>query len=75
MEGGAEPLEVPEHPAAELEQHVLADPPRHDAGTRCRVTACTVVASSTTPTTVNSVVVSPVAWIGGMPRSMPSLTR
>ena len=40
-----------------------------------RVTACTSVATKTTATIVNSTVVSPLSWIGGMPRSMPSLTR
>ena len=74
MERDVEPLEVPEHPAPQLEQHLLADPAgppqeEHPAGRLDQHHAAQRRRRSTI-----SVCAEPPARIGGMPWSMPRCT-
>ena len=74
MERHVQLLEVGEHPPPELEQHVLADRPEFRRKAR-RQTAWTQSAASITPTISYSTVALPDATSGGIPTSIPCLTR
>ena len=74
MEGGAEHLEVPEDPAADLVEHVLADPSRaqQELLARDRLHQRAPEHRADDGEQRRGVAAR---WIGGMPESMPTLTR
>ena len=66
MEGDVEPLEMPEHPAAQLQQHPLADAPR-PVEEEQPAAACTAATPASIATmTINSRA-EPPASSGGTP--------